>query len=370
MKVVIRSDASLAIGSGHVMRCLTLADELSMRGVKVSFICRELPGQMIDQIEGRKGYPTARLPQPEAEYVAMPEDVAHAIWLCVSWERDAVDTIKALGDSKPQWLIIDHYAIDQRWEEKLRPYVGKIMVIDDLADRQHDCDLLLDQNLYDGLDTRYSGLVPETCTKLLGPHYALLRPEFAEAHKNLRQRDGNINKVLVFFGGVDPSNETEKALQALSVINDRMLEVDVVVGISNLHKEQIQCFCASREGFNYHCQIDNMAELLVSADLAIGAGGTATWERCYLGLPSISIVIADNQYEITKAVAAAGGTVCLGYCSNVNAEDIATTLRHLLKNPLNARDMGKRALSIMGSGPSQKNRILVDVIIGDGHAKA
>ena len=175
MTIIFRTDASLLIGSGHVMRCLTLADELRLRGSNVMFICREHPGNLIDLIKD-KGFTVAALQQPKTEYFMTPEDVAHAAWLGVSWKNDATDTIPILGKTKPSWLIVDHYAIDCRWENMLRHHVGKIMVIDDLADRSHDCDLLLDQNLYQDMETRYNHLVSNSCLKFLGPKFALLRP--------------------------------------------------------------------------------------------------------------------------------------------------------------------------------------------------
>ena len=266
MNIVFRTDASLQIGTGHVMRCLTLADELRQRGAVVSFVCREHPGNLIGLIEG-KGYSVKRLPQPTSEYFVTSEDVAHAAWLGVPWQQDATETLAALGKMQPEWLIVDHYALDCRWESILRPNVGRIMVIDDLADRSHDCDLLLDQNLYQNMATRYDELVPATCAKLLGPKYALLRPEFAQARNNLRQRDGRVRRILVFFGGVDPTNETEKAIHALVSIADRQFAVDVVVGGGNPHKQQIENLCAEHEGFHYHCQVDNMAELMAAGQI-------------------------------------------------------------------------------------------------------
>lgn len=311
MNIVFRTDASLQIGTGHVMRCLTLADELRQREAVVSFICREHPGNLIGLIEG-KGYRVKQLPQPSSEFLATSEDVAHSAWLGVPWQQDATETLAALGEAQPAWLIVDHYALDRRWEQTLRPSVGKIMVIDDLADRAHDCDLLLDQNLYQDMETRYDQLVPATCAKLLGPKYALLRPEFALARKNLRQRDGQVRRILVFFGGVDPTNETAKAVHALASIADRPFAVDVVVGSGNPHKQQIENLCAEHEGFHYHCQVDNMAELMAAADLAIGAGGTATWERCAVGLAAIVISVAENQRELAEMSARNGLCFYLG----------------------------------------------------------
>jgi len=332
MTIIFRTDASQQIGSGHVMRCLTLADILKKRGTDVIFICREHSGNLIWQIEA-KDYAVLRLPQADIEYTAAPEDLAHAPWLGVSWEQDAVDTIAILGDIRPQWLIVDSYAIDRRWEQMLRPHVERIMVIDDLSDRPHDCDVLLDQNLYQAMEMRYEKLVPKSCHNLLGPRYALLRTEFASARKDLRQRDGHVRRILVFFGGVDPTNETEKTLQALAEISDRQFEVDVVVGIGNFHKEQIRNICAVHEGFHFHCQVANMAELMAAADLAIGAGGTATWERCAMGTPAILTVVADNQKELAEAGARKGLFFYMGESHSVSSEKLLNVLKFSLCVP-------------------------------------
>lgn len=365
---VIRVDASFLIGSGHVMRCLTLADELRQQGSDVAFVCREHAGNLIALIEG-KGYPVMHLQQLNG-YVSKPDDLIHAEWLGVSWQQDALETINALGNTQPQWLIVDHYALDHRWEKELRPYADKIMVIDDLADRPHDCDLLLDQNLYLSMETRYENLVPGNCRKLLGPKYALLRPEFSAARKSLPQRDGHVRRILVFFGGVDPTNETEKALHALISIFDQLVEVevDVVVGGRNTHKEQIQNICATHEGFHYHCQVDNMAELMAAADLAIGAGGSTTWERCSLALPSITMIIAYNQRETTAAVAAAGAALNLGWYENVNEEVLAAAVSSLLQNASALREMGRQALSLFGDGSIEGGRALAEIIWGNKYA--
>ena len=177
MKIVFRVDASVQMGTGHVMRCMTLANGLQQHGADLLFICREHPGNLIDMIEGN-GYPVVRLQQAETQYVAVPGDVTHAAWLGVSWQQDAAGTIAAIGGTPADWLIIDHYALDRFFEQAVRPYVRKIMVIDDLADRPHDCDMLLDQNLGRTADD-YAHLVPRKSKVLLGAQHSLLRPEFA-----------------------------------------------------------------------------------------------------------------------------------------------------------------------------------------------
>lgn len=315
------------------MRCLTFADALRERGAEINFICRELPGNMISIIEN-KGYSVARLRQSTTKYVAIPdEDVPHSAWLGTSWQKDADETIAALECKQPQWLVVDHYSIDKRWEVQLRNYVDKIMVIDDLADRTHDCDFLLDQNLYHEMETRYENLVPVKCRKLLGPRFALLRPEFATARKNIRRRDGLVRRILVFYGGVDSSNETLKALHALVQITDCQFVVDVVVGGSNPHSEHIQKFCLDHHGFNYYCQVDNIAELMAAADLAIGAGGTATWERCAVGVPAIVSVLADNQKELSRTGARCGLFFYLGDANSITSERLRGVVRAVLCLP-------------------------------------
>ncbi|HDL08410.1 MAG TPA: UDP-2,4-diacetamido-2,4,6-trideoxy-beta-L-altropyranose hydrolase [Desulfobacteraceae bacterium] len=232
--LIIRADASVQIGTGHVMRCLTLADELRERGADIIFVCREFDGNLCGYIE-EKHYIVHRLPVSNEQEHNIEGNLKHAVWLGADWQTDArqVEEIIKGVDTPPDWLVVDHYAIDERWEGHLRPYCKKIMAIDDLADRPHDCDLLLDQNFYENLESRYDGLVPAWCKKLLGPKYALLRPEFREARKNLRKRDGHVKRIMIFFGGSDPSNETAKALEAVRMLNRPDIAVDVVVGAFN-----------------------------------------------------------------------------------------------------------------------------------------
>ena len=325
MRLCVRADASAQIGTGHIMRCIALADELRIQGAEVSFVCREHAGHLIQLIE-QKGYPVERLQNPDKEYSATSEDIAHAAWLGVSWEQDAAETIAALGKARPDWLIIDNYSIDSRWEDELRPHADKTMVIDDLADRLHDCDLLLDQNLYQAMETRYDNLVPDKCKRLLGPKYALLRPEFTVARKNLRQRDGQVRRVLVFFGGVDATNETLKTLLAIQHLNRPDLLIDVVIGAQNPHRGKLESMTSSLEGVTTHFQVTNMAELIARADLYVGAAGTTTWERCCLGLPSLVITVAANQVHATRYLDSLGVLAYLGESGTVDRERLSTAI--------------------------------------------
>lgn len=338
MNVIIRADASVEIGTGHVMRCLTLADALREKGVQVSFICRELPGNLCSFIEN-KGYQVYRLPykkESERRYTNKePLHTRHAHWLGVSLKNDAEQT-KIILKKQPQkidWLIVDHYALEKDWEIQMRPFVNKIMVIDDLADRPHDCDLLLDQNLYDDMENRYNGLVPNKCQLFLGPRYALLRPEFKEARKYLRERDGKVRRILIFFGGSDLTNETTKALDAIRMLQRPDISVDVVVGNSNPHKQQVRKLCNVSSNISFFCQVDNIAQLMNKADLAIGAGGTATWERCCLGIPSIIISVAYNQEGVAKAIDQEKMGIYLGRSKEVSSWKIVKKIQMLLNSP-------------------------------------
>lgn len=315
---------------------------------------------MIGYVE-TKGYKVNRLPYLEVEKNKISGNLAHSEWLGVDWQTDAVETKSIIEkDGYTDWLIVDNYALDRHWEEQMRSIAKKIMVIDDLADRPHDCDLILDQNLYEDINNRYNKLVPASCKKLLGPKYALLRKEFIEARKNLRERDGKVKNILIFFGGVDPTNETLKALEAIQMLNRPDIAIEVVVGAANPNKDKIRDICSTLPNAHYHCQVDSMANLMAKADLAIGAGGSTMWERCYLGLPSIIVAIADNQVEIAKTVAAEGAIRNLGLSNVVNVGSLLKAVSDIIENPTVLKDMGSIALDLVNKDES--NAIVTEIL--------
>ncbi|KAA6232062.1 UDP-2,4-diacetamido-2,4,6-trideoxy-beta-L-altropyranose hydrolase [Chlorobium phaeovibrioides] len=297
VKILFRVDVTQQIGTGHFMRCLTLADALSQRCAQIRFITRHLPVYLQDMLRDR-GYEFRMLESPANEKI---DDLAHSHWLGTTQRSDAEEALQLLSDRTWEWLVVDHYALDARWESILRQRVKNILVIDDIADRQHDCDILLDQNFYADMESRYSGKVPEHCRLLLGPRYALLRDEFRQLHKQVKPRSGPAKRIFVFFGGVDIDNYTGRAIDALVDLDMNGLHVDVVVGAQHPYREQIQAACAEHR-FTCYVQTDRMAELMAAADLAIGAGGSATWERCCLGLPTLTVSLANNQTEIAKGL--------------------------------------------------------------------
>ncbi|WP_225747829.1 UDP-2,4-diacetamido-2,4,6-trideoxy-beta-L-altropyranose hydrolase [Eikenella sp. Marseille-P7795] len=357
MKFLIRADASLQIGSGHIMRCLTLAHELSRRGHEVRFICRALPGHLGETIE-RAGFglvllpvpPQAgRLPEnrdaPEQNAATHSPQPAHAHWLPVSQAQDAADCVPHIRAFAPDWIICDHYALSAEWEQIARAAAGsRLMAIDDLADRPHAADLLLDQSL-GRRPADYTGLVPAACCLLTGTRYALLREEFARwREKSLERRaaragKGGLRNILLNLGGVDKDNHTLAVLRALSGSLPQGCRVTVVMGRTAPHTEAVQAFAAAAP---YPCRVlvgaDNMAELMAEADLAIGAAGSTSWERCCLGLPTIMLVLAANQRGVAEALQQAGAARVAGL------DDLPAGLSRLLAElPAVWAEQGKRA---------------------------
>lgn len=332
MHIVFRADAALVFGSGHIMRCLTLASTLREHGVVVFFICREHEGHLCDLIEGR-GFTVSRLPAPKGGLSQADSTPAHAAWLGAPWQEDFEQTrvaIEALG-VKPDWLVVDHYAIDQRWERALRSSVGHIMAIDDLADRVHDCDLLLDQNLAAERHTRYRDKVPNCCGLLLGPEFALLQASYAKLHDRVPPRDGPIRRIFIFFGGADTHNLTGRTLNAFLSLNRSDIQIDVVIASSGPYAESVRLQVAGHDNIHLHHNLPTVAPLMVAADLAIGAGGSTSWERLCLGLPALVITSGENQRPIVGELHAQGLIRWLGHHDNVDESAIARALAELLQ---------------------------------------
>lgn len=297
MRIGFRVDASVQIGTGHVMRCLTLANELHMRGAECLFLCRPHAGHFIDLIE-QSGHKVVALPKRAVEYVPPADALAHAAWLGTDWDDDAASTCRALGQMCLDWMVVDHYALDRRWEQALHPRCRRMMVIDDLADRPHDCDVLLDQNLGRSADD-YSGLVPEFATLFIGPRFALLRPEFARLRsESLARRERPVlREMIITMGGVDKDNATGQVLQALEGCElPKCLQITVVMGAKAPWLEEVRAQAAlMRWPVQVLVGVTDMARLMVNSDLAIGAAGSTAWERCCLGLPTLLLLLADNQ---------------------------------------------------------------------------
>lgn len=312
LRVALRADAGPVIGSGHVMRGLTLAAALRARGATVTFVCGASPGHLGERIAAA-GFGVTLIA------AGLPE-AADAQATQAALQRDGVCDL----------LLVDHYGLSVAWETSLRPAARRIAAIDDLADRAHDVDLLLDQNL--GRQARdYARLLPPHTRRLIGPAHALLRPEFAAARgRSLARRAaiGDWRHLLISLGGADPQQATAPVLQALARCPlPADATITVVLGALAATREAVAALLPSLP-CSTRLLVDaaDMASLLAEADIAIGAAGGSAWERCCLGLPSLLLVLADNQRPGTQALAAAGAALTLG-----EVGDLSTVLPQVLQ---------------------------------------
>ncbi len=331
------------------MRCLTLAESLRARRAQACFICRAHAGSLIGLLQAR-GYEVRQLPAVSTTTeTKRAEDPA--TWLGVSPEQDAHETIMALGGERPDWLVVDHYELGAPWERTMRAHAGRLMVIDDLLKRAHECDLFLDQNDSGEAQESYRARVPDHCRLAVGPRHALLRPEYSRARATCRSRNGHVARVLIFFGGSDPENLTGRALEATSAAEFAHFEVDVVLGANNPHRAELERAAAARSGTRLLGPQPHLADLMIAADVAIGAGGTTTWERLCLGVPSIVASIAENQRPGCEVLARRGLILYLGTAEQVRTSHIREALRACVRSPemlIQQSEMG--SLLVDGAG--------------------
>jgi UDP-2,4-diacetamido-2,4,6-trideoxy-beta-L-altropyranose hydrolase len=278
---------------------------LAEAGYLCRFVCRAHPGNLTDLIRQR-GFAVSELPRKVLADRAETANFGHSHWLGADWQTDARETASAIGDARPDLLIVDHYALDSQWERSLRAFCGRIMVLDDLADREHDCDLLLDQNL-GRIGNDYLLLVPANCELLVGAQFALLRPQFAlkRPYSLLRRRSAfPPSRLLVTLGGIDKDNVTQRVLAALERCRlPPDMEITIVMGqhapwTKSVREKAAQLPWKAGVVFN----VDDMAALMSDADLAIGAAGSTSWERCALGVPTILMILAENQRGVARVL--------------------------------------------------------------------
>lgn len=347
-RAIIRADASLSMGIGHIMRCLTLATALADAKVEVHFICRQHPGNL-QHLIANAGFAVHMLLLGSLGYEKRLDAPPHAGWLGAQPEEDAEACRIVIDRIGPIDLaVVDHYALDYRFEALLRDQTPCLVVIDDLADRHHICDILLDQNTgRTALD--YADLVSEPASILTGTRWALLRQEFAELRERSieRRRGGKLKSILITMGGVDSLNMTSRALMALSQINlGEAVEVSAVMGGNSPHLQAVRDLSVHLP-FPTEVVVDatDMAKRMSKADLAFGAGGTTSWERCCLGLPSIVSALAVNQERTVEELVGAGAARTVSVSPNYET-DLASMVLELLNAPDALEDMSRHAADL------------------------
>lgn len=303
MRVAFRADASVAIGTGHLMRCLTLAEALTAHGATCTLFARHITDNLAVAVAAR-GVSLHRLPPaPPGQ-----DELAHSVWLGTSMAEDAAAVAPRLAALDPDWLVLDHYALDARWTTNVRGR-ARVLVLDDLADRRHEADLLLDST--EGrLAGAYDDLLPPGTPRLIGPMAAVLRSAFAEGAPTFRLRARTRpERVLVAMGGIDSANATGGVIEVLAA---KGLAMDVVMGSAAPNLEAVRAQIAGVPGARLHVDTLHMAEIMAGCDLAVGAAGSSAWERCAMGLPTLMLVLAENQREVARGLTDAGAAALLG----------------------------------------------------------
>ena len=330
---VFRADASPALGSGHVMRCLTLADALISQGWRIGFACSPETLATVAQL----GQATVDILILDGAVAQEPAQLAR------HWAH-------------ADWLIVDHYQRDADFETTCRPWASHILVIDDLADRPHNADCLLDMTL--GRDAAdYARLVNGACQFLMGTDYALIRSQFAQARAaslSRRQDTTAVQRLLISFGATDPVNATGFVLEALAD-SDCAFEIDIVLSSAAPYLDQIRVQ-AARLSQTTRMQIDvaDMSGLMLQADLSIGACGTTAWERCILGLPTVAIVTGDDQRRIAMALQQSGAAHVCGWHADLDQAAVRAAVEQLCEHPDELNEMSARAAKVCDGRGAQR----------------
>lgn len=333
--IAFRLDASTAIGGGHLSRCLTLADALRAAGRTCAFCLRGgQEARAFAQSVPARGHQLIELAPPRAAWAPAPSDPPQAAWGGAPWSDDADETSAALAAETVDWLVLDHYAFDARWTERIKPKGPRVLVIDDLDDRPADADLLLDQNRVPGAPPRAN----HGRRNLIGPAFALLRPDFAEARPAaLARRQACADaprhppRILISTGLTDVGGAALASAEALATLG---MAIDVAVGAQAPTAERLWALAARTPELSLHLNAPNMAQLMAAADLAIGAIGVSTWERFSVGLPALVFTLAPNQREIADMLAADGLIDALGAPAAATSEAIREKTRAALSDPV------------------------------------
>ena len=326
---VFRVDAGGGIGAGHAMRCIALAEEFLAASWSVAFAASAETFSSIDPLQSIPG-----------ERLVLSPGAA-----------DEPDALRRHWPQGADVLIVDHYARDRTFEYRCRPWARRILVIDDLANREHDADVVVDAGA--SSPVAYVGLVPKRCRIVVGPRYAIVHAKFEPVRKSAmaRRQSQPAQCVFVSFGQNDDANATGETLAALDEIGFSG-KVHVVLGASAPHLPTVR---ARMNGDRHlHINSSDMHGLMEEADLAIGAGGATAWERCFVALASVMVLLADNQRGIVAIVAAAGAGIDAGRVDDGLRRRLAEILRGLIDDGDRLSAMGASGAALVDGRGKQR----------------
>lgn len=355
-KFAFRVDASLHIGTGHVMRCLTLADSLRAEGHQCHFICREHPGHLIQKIQDL-GFAVHHLPAVSSP-VPGSIPATYAQWLGADWTTDAQQTLDLIKTLHLDWLIIDHYALDRDWEQFIQRQHPRLtlMVIDDLANRHHHCHLLLDQNL-GRQASDYAPWVGTECKVLAGADFVLLRSEFTQLrpYSLARRATAQLHSILISMGGIDNDDATSLVLRTLEATPmPGSTEITVVMGGGAPHMDKVRALAAHMPyATRVVVNASKMAQLMADSDLAIGAAGSTSWERCHMGLPTLMVVLAANQQPACQALEYQQAALSIGLPADI-PQRLPGLMQNLFHKPQTLKHLSDHAAKLCKNLGSQQ----------------
>lgn len=367
-KLLIRCDASTLIGTGHVARCLELAVRLRELGFDICFAARDLPGNQNKKIKDC-GFRLFEL-SPSADAASM-ELEGYAQWLEVPMEHEIDEMTLVVREEKPDAIIIDHYSLASDWSRAVFGNKLPTIVIDDLANRELSADLVINQNLGKTSSiAAYDGLCSASTEFLLGPKFAILRPEFAAyRHESLlRRRANNLQTIAVSFGGGDVNNYSKRFFDLF--VGNRLFEKINLLIILGKNAPAVSQdfvlpapFCANySDAVKVFVDIQNMAELLTNVDLVIGAGGSSSWERCCLGVPTFLTCVAENQKPIYRALENLGAVSGFDFELETDAEIMAKLAKFFEATYL--RQIGQNAANLVdGLGASRVAERISEMVL-------
>jgi UDP-2,4-diacetamido-2,4,6-trideoxy-beta-L-altropyranose hydrolase len=333
------------MGAGHLYRCLSLAESLRDLAAEVTFICRDLPGNQCALVS-EAGFPFQKLPAYD-ETKEFP------------WQEDANLTLAAM-DKPSRSMVVDHYSIDSRWESLVAAKAPKILVIDDIANRPHRCSWLLDGGYVINGDGRYEKLLGKDASLLLGPAYALIRPQFSKARTKMARNYTQAKEVLVYFGSGDSFGSTLRFLEALSNLALKNTSVKILLSKNDPSRAEISTKAKDLSYVSILDTTSDMASLMLSADIFVGSGGMISWERACLGLPSIVATIAENQVPSTAFLAETGHILYLGPADQASPASYGSALQLLVENETIRSMLGRSSAKLVdGRGAIRVAKILV-----------
>lgn len=321
--MLIRCDSSFKIGTGHVARCLNFSQYISGPNIEIKFVVRDLRGN-VNHLIREKQFDCIVLSEPSAQDLEMDEFV------------------RILDTEKPDWVLVDHYGLGTEWEHATKNHGAKVFVIDDLF-RKHVCDILLDQNYHMDHLALLNGSYSMTKV-FLGPQYALLGQQFRDQKPRPTIND-HVQSALVFFGGIDSKNQTQRFLNLVPDLPSD-IKFDVVVGSNHPKLPEIKNQTKNISNIELHVQTKEMAKLMSKQDLYIGSGGSVSLERAYMGIPGLCMSVAENQIEVSKSLDELGSHIYLGSSENITDEFLIEQIRLLISDTETRRQLHQASLDL------------------------